>query len=137
MEHDKRRTIGVFIVEDHALVREMICEYMEVEDDFHLAGVASNGAEALSAIGPSEADVVVIDVSLPDISGIELVPQIAGPSRPCVMYSGHGEAAYVKKAMAAGARGYVLKGDPNEILDAIRSVASGETYLSPSLRRRF
>jgi DNA-binding NarL/FixJ family response regulator len=137
MEHVNRKTIGVFIVEDHALVREMMCEYMEAEEDFHLAGVAATGAEAISLIGESEANVVVIDVSLPDGSGIDLVSHLRTPSRPCVMYSGHGEAAYIRKAMAAGASGYVLKGDPTEILDAIRCVSSGETYLSPSLRQRF
>jgi len=130
-------SIGVFIVEDHALVREMICEYMDMEDGFHLAGVASNGEEALKAIGDSGADVAIIDVSLPDITGIDLLKQIKGGTVLCVMYSGHGEASYISKAVDAGARGYVLKGDPGEILDAIRTVLRGEVYLSPSLRGKY
>jgi DNA-binding NarL/FixJ family response regulator len=81
-------------------------------------------------------DLVLVDVSLPNMSGIELVAMIRQqmPQLRCLMLSGHNELEYVRRALAAGAWGYVTKGNPRVLLEAIQDVLAGETYLSEELR---
>jgi len=78
----------------------------------------------------------VVDLSLPGRSGLDLVEEIQKRwGTPCVILSGHGERTYVGRALACGARGYVLKGNPQDLPVAIREVLDGEIHLSPTLRR--
>lgn len=128
----------VFIIEDHPLMRDMLAELIEDEADLQVCGLAANGEDALEAIAAARAELLLIDVSLPHMNGLELVSVVRRrwPQTPCVMLSGHGERSYVTRAMKAGASGFVVKGHPEEIVEAIRRVLQGETFLSRSLAQR-
>ncbi|MFP4623952.1 MAG: response regulator transcription factor [Gemmatimonadota bacterium] len=127
----------VYIVEDHPVMRETLRDYLALSPDLELCGEAGDAETASEELEPAGPDVVVVDLSLPGRSGLELVEEIqARWGTPCVILSGHGERTYVGKALAAGARGYVLKGNPADLPVAIRQVLSGEIYLSDGLRRK-
>jgi DNA-binding NarL/FixJ family response regulator len=129
--------VRVFIVEDHPFMREMLREFIGNEADLEVCDEAGEGDEALGKIEKSLPDVVLIDVSLPGMSGLELVGLLHGrfPDLPCAMLSGHGERSYVDQALAAGARGYILKDNPDVLPGAIRQIVSGEPFLSVSLEK--
>jgi DNA-binding NarL/FixJ family response regulator len=126
----------LFVVEDHQLVREMLVEFLSDIQGWQVCGTAQSAEEALDLLDGLEVDLALIDVSLPGKSGIDLVEEIRlrWPHWPCLMLSGHAERRYVDAAFAAGARGYVVKGDADELADAIERVLEGETYVSASLR---
>lgn len=127
----------VFIVEDHPDMREMLGAFLDTEPDLQVCGAASNGRDALEQIDPDACDIVLIDVAMPVMNGIELVRRLneQGVDLPCLMLSGHAEAMYIQGALEAGARGYVMKGDPDTILEAIRCVLRGDRYLSKEVRQ--
>ena len=127
---------SIYLIEDQDLMRDSMQAYLSAEDDFEVVGVASDGEEALDALlGTSPPDLILIDVSLPGISGIDVLKRLRDthPSAACLMLSGHVEEAYVEAAKAAGARGYVMKGRPDEYLTAIRTILDGETYRSDTV----
>lgn len=127
--------LRVLIVEDHDLMREMLREYLESEADLAIDGEAGTAQDAIALIERGMPDIVLVDVALPDMSGIELVRILSGqfPELPLAMLSGHREKSHIDGAMDAGARGYILKGDSDEIPSAIRSIIAGEQYVSPAL----
>ena len=126
----------IYIVEDHVLMRDVLSEFIEGVPALDLCGAATTAEEALERMGQANPDLALIDVSLPRMSGIDLVRELhqRQPELPCVMLSGHQEVTYVERALEAGARGYVLKGDPFEIPRAIQCVLNGGTYLSGTMR---
>lgn len=132
---DQYMTSKIYLVEDHEIVREMVSNYITSFPDFEICGMAATGEEALESLADAEVNLVLIDTSLPGMSGIDLVGKVLAlrPTLYCVIYSGHGETAYIERAMRAGARGYILKGNPDELADALRQVLGGETYLSEAL----
>lgn len=129
--------MNVFIVEDHALMRQMLCEFIEAEEGLIVTGMARTAEEALEALAEKSTDLIMVDVSLPGMDGIQFVREMNGrrPELRCLIVSGHGEARYIDQALDAGARGFVMKGDPDEMILGIRGVLRGEKYLSPSLAR--
>lgn len=131
----------IFVVEDHPLMREMLSEFLPADaPDLKVCGTAATGEEALGCFEDAEADLMLIDVALPGgMSGIDLVGELRArrPGLPCLMYSGHGEVAYVERALAAGAQGYLLKGDPYELEGAIRQVLDGATFVSEQVANTF
>ena len=126
---------NVYVVEDHAVMRATISMLLDREEDFDVCGMAAAGEEALADLPCDAPQLVLVDMSLPDMSGADLVRRLGEvwPEVPCLVLSGHGEQGYVKMAMEAGARGYVLKGEPMEIPRAMRAVIGGERFLSPRL----
>ena len=127
----------VYIVEDHPVMRETIRDYLALSSDIELCGEAADAETASAALEAADPDVVVVDLSLPGRSGLELLEEIRKRWRtPCVILSGHGERTYVGKAFAAGASGYVLKGNPPDLPVAIRRVMEGEIHLSLALREK-
>jgi DNA-binding NarL/FixJ family response regulator len=130
---------NIYIIEDHLLVREMLAEFIDQMADLSVCGSAATAQEALAQIPTLVVDLAVIDVSLPDMDGIQLVSELRArqPALRCLMFSGHQERGYVQRALAGGASGYVAKGNPPELVTAIRLVLTGETYVSPSLHPRF
>jgi DNA-binding NarL/FixJ family response regulator len=128
-------TLKIFIVEDHPILLYTLKGFIKNEAGLQVCGTATTGAEALERLAETEADLALIDVKLPGISGLELLEQLREryPGLLCLMLSGHGETTYIQQALRAGARGYILKGNPDEMLAAIQTVAGGGTYLSPSL----
>ncbi len=129
---------ALYLIEDNELMREMLKEYVETAPDLRVCGAAASAEAALEALPDIEADLLLIDVALPGMSGIELlgVVKTRWPELPCLMLSAHQETSYVRRSLAAGAHGYVLKGAPEEILVGAHEVLGGGTYVSEPLRRK-
>lgn len=127
-------TATIYLVEDQELMRESMQAYLNAEDALHVVGTAERAEDALDALSDNDTppDLVLIDVSLPGMSGIELLQELRQihPDATCLMLSGHVEETYIEAAKAAGAKGYVMKGQPSEYLDAIRTLLDGGTYRS-------
>jgi DNA-binding NarL/FixJ family response regulator len=125
----------VFLVEDQTLMRESMHAYLDAEEDLDVVGVAEDAETALDALGDQDVDLVLIDVALPGMSGIDLLRELRErtPGSQCLMLSGHVEQSYIEAAKQAGARGYVMKGKPDEYLNAIRAILGGDTYRSETV----
>jgi DNA-binding NarL/FixJ family response regulator len=129
---------SILLVEDHAMVASSLSRVLQERGQFDVAAVAGSGEAALEKLEALQVDLVLIDVSLPQMSGIELVGAIRQRDQalPCLMLSGHVSTHYVERAMAAGANGYVLKDSIPGILEGIEHVLGGETFISEELRDR-
>jgi DNA-binding NarL/FixJ family response regulator len=128
--------VKIFIVEDHPIMRQSLRALLERETDLVVGGEAGSGENALEQIDQEIPDLVLIDVSLPGMNGIELAGLLREryPELPLVMLSGHREKSHVDQAFRAGAHGYILKGHGRELPPAIRQIMRGERYLSSAIR---
>ncbi|MDR6643584.1 two-component system uhpT operon response regulator UhpA [Luteibacter sp. 1214] len=129
----------IALVDDHAIVREGFKRLIELEPDLDVVAEARNADEAVDAVTQHRPDLVAVDLSLPDGSGLPLIEHLASisPGMKIVVLSMHDGEPYVSEALRRGARGYVTKGvAPEELVAAVRSVLSGEQYLSSDLRQR-
>lgn len=126
----------IYIVEDSPIVREMLSEFISDLPGIEVCGSAATAEEALREIPGAGADLLLVDMALPRMNGADFIGAVRErwPDLPCLVLSGHGEAAYVERALAAGAQGYVLKGNPYELPEALCRVLRGEMYLSESVR---
>jgi DNA-binding NarL/FixJ family response regulator len=126
---------SILVVEDHSLFVQALSRLLRDRGGHQVTAVAS-GEAALQMLRSLDFDLALLDVSLPGVSGIDLISQIHDrkPELPCLMVSGYMAPHYVNQSMAAGARGYVLKEDIEGILEAIRQVTQGGTYVSQALR---
>lgn len=132
----KTDPIRVFLVDDHPVLRDGFRELVENEEDFTVAGEASSGEEALEKLSNTEAHLVVVDISLGGMNGIELTRQLkeTDPDVHVLVISMYDGTHYVENALEAGAGGYVLKDNVHTILpEAIRKVCAGELYLDAGL----
>jgi DNA-binding NarL/FixJ family response regulator len=123
----------IFIVEDHPAMRGAYITLIAPQPDMEIIGEAASGEEALKRIPGCGPDLVMIDISLPGMSGIELLRclQKQRPELPALIVSGHQEISYIDHILSLGARGYVMKHQgPNAILEAIRQIMSGEIYVA-------
>lgn len=129
---------NVYIVEDNDIVRDMLSEFVSLVCNLEVCGSANSAEQALEELHTSGAELVLVDVSLPTMSGIELVHELSSrlPDLACLVVSGHQETTYVHRAFAAGARGYVVKGNPDDLKEGLEAVLDGGVYISPSTRRR-
>lgn len=120
----------MYVIEDHPLMRETIAKLVDAQEDFNVVGRAANAAEALEGVPATDPDLVLVDLSMPDLSGDRLIAKLvqARPGLLALMVSGHEESLYADAAIRAGAKGYVMKDDPDEIVQAMRAVARGEIY---------
>ena len=127
--------LQIFIVEDHPIMRQSLRKLLEREADLAVCGEVATAETALEQIDLEEPDLVLIDVSLPGMSGIELTRILRDrhPDLPLAILSGHRERSYVIQALKAGAHGYILKGNARELPAAIRQIMSGERYLSHAI----
>lgn len=128
--------LRVLLVDDHTLVRQGLRRVLETNADFEIVGEVGTGAEALAQAERLRPDVVVMDVSLPDMSGVEATRELTACVRNVrvLMLSMHAEAPYVEASVRAGAGGYVLKDDEDaELAAAIRAVSAGRRFLSSRL----
>ena len=125
----------IFLVEDHKLMAEALVRALQRKGDFKVAEVAETAEEALEHLPNLQADLALVDVGLPHTGGIELVSRIRAqrPNLPCLMISGRSSSQYAKRSLEAGARGYVLKDDIQEVMYGIRRVLEGDIYLSKQL----
>ena len=134
-------TIGVLVVDDQALLRTAFSSLIQAEDDLDVVGEAADGRQAVELAASLRPDVVVMDVRMPVMDGIEATRQITagrGPGAPRVLILTTFDLdEYVFEALLAGASGFALKSRPlDELLSAIRTVAAGEALLAPSVTRR-
>lgn len=129
----------VLIVDDHAIVRYGMGVLLAGANDMELCGEAGTVDEALTEIGRLRPDVAVIDLILQDQSGLDLIRQIRaeGSALPVLVMSMHDEATHAEKALRAGAQGYIMKEDADEVLlDALRTVLSGKIYVSDGINEK-
>src|ERR1022692_2667147 len=136
---DGQLSIRVFLLDDHEIVRTGLRSLFETADDFAVVGEAATAEEALSRIPPTRPDVAILDVRLPDGSGIEVCREIRSswPKIACVMLTSYADDEALFAAIMAGAAGYVLKQvGAKSLLDDIRRVADGQSLLDPALTER-
>jgi DNA-binding NarL/FixJ family response regulator len=132
-------SIGVLIVDDQALVRAGFRMVLEAEADLQVVGEAASGSEAVEEAVRVQPDVVLMDVRMPELDGIEATRRLvaAGSSARVVMLTTFDLDEYVYSALRAGASGFVLKDiPPEQLVDGIRAVARGDALLSPSVTRK-
>ena len=131
-------TIRVVLADDHALVRAGIRALLEKLPDIEVVGEADNGRQALELVKSSAPNLVLLDISMTELGGLEALPRIVKdcPAVRVLILSGHANEEYVLRALRSGAAGYILKEAAAEELElAIKAVAQGKTYLSPSVSR--
>ena len=127
---------GVLLIDDHTAVRQALRIMLEAEADVAVVGEASDGAEGVGKAGQIQPDVTIVDLAMPGMGGLAAIPELrtAAPRTSILVFTMHHNAAYVHEAMRAGARGYVLKSAPKEILlAAIRALCAGGGYLQPEI----
>jgi DNA-binding NarL/FixJ family response regulator len=131
--------IRVLVADDHAVVREGIRHVLSEGHGFDVVGEAASAAEAVKLAGECDPDVVLLDVSMPGGTGLEVigaVRRVASQARVLIL-SVHDEAEYVLQAVRAGAHGYLRKdSSPNDLRDAVRAVDRGDTYFTPAMAVR-
>ncbi|MFC5453634.1 response regulator transcription factor [Prosthecobacter fluviatilis] len=123
----------ILIVDDHPIFRKGIAMLLEHEKDIVICGEAETAAQAMGLVERHEFELVIADISLKDINGIELVKSLKAlrPHLPVLVLSMHDESLYAERALRAGARGYLMKqAPPDQVVTAIRQVLRGELYLS-------
>ena len=130
------KSIRILLVDDHIVVRKGIRMILSAQPDMEVVAEAKNGLEAVAEAERTQPDVVIMDVNMEGLNGIEGTRRIAGisPRSRVLALSMHRDAVYVREMLRAGAKGYLVKdADDDALLDAVRAVARGEAYLSPSV----
>jgi len=133
------RKHSVFIVDDHPLVREGLTNLINGQSDLIVCGEANNSAEAIEGIARALPDVAIIDISLTNESGLELIKHLVKqfPQVAIIVLSMHDETLYAERALRAGARGYVMKHETSKsVLASIRRVLDGDIYVSERIVNR-
>jgi two-component system response regulator NreC len=126
----------ILITDDHALVRRGFRLILAQYDEFEVIGEAGSGAEALRMIGQLHPHILVLDVAMPDMNGVEVTQRVSRdyPGIRILILSMHKDAIYVRETLRAGARGYLLKDAVDtELITAMRALASGNSYISPGV----
>jgi DNA-binding NarL/FixJ family response regulator len=129
----------VFLIDDHPLLRQGLAQLINQENDLILCGEAEDGPSAMKAIELLAPDIAVVDLTLKDRSGTDLIKQLAQtyPTLKMIVFSMHDEWLHAERALQSGARGYVMKHEaPGQVLEAIRRVLAGEIYLSQRMSAR-
>ena len=130
--------IRIILAEDHAVMRRGLRLVLEEQRDFQVVGEASDGREALALAESARPNVAVLDITMPNMNGIEAASQISARRLgvAIVVLSMHSDEGYVLRALKAGARGYLLKESPEaDFIHAIRSVSQGKAFFSPAVSR--
>ncbi len=130
------KRIRILLADDHAVVRQGFKMILDAQADMEIVGEAANGRQAVDLAEQLRPDVVVMDVSMPELNGIEATRRLASslPHARVIALSMHKDSVYVREILRAGARGYLLKDSgAADLVAAIRAVASGESYLSPAV----
>src|SRR4029079_14611456 len=130
------KRIRILLAADHAVVRQGFKMILGAQADMEIVGEAGNGREAVELAEQWRPDIVVMDVSMPELNGIEATRRLGTsvPHARVVALSMHKDSVYVREILRAGARGYLLKDSgANDLVSAVRAVARGDGYLSPGV----
>jgi DNA-binding NarL/FixJ family response regulator len=129
-------TISIFLADDHPVVRAGLRLIIEAQPDLKVVGEVDNGWDAVQQADKQCADIVIMDISMPQLNGVEATKQIRTicPTTEVIILSMHASAKHIYRALKAGAKGYLLKGSAsNEVVEAIRTVKVGQRYLSQKI----
>lgn len=138
MRHTANKS-RVLVVDDHPIVRQGVAQLINREDDLAVCCEAGDAEQALEELARRPCDIAIVDMSLPGISGIELIKtlRVRHPALPILVISMHDESLYAERALRAGARGYIMKQEATEkVLTAIRRILHGETYVSDRMHAK-
>lgn len=129
-------TASILIVEDHAILGKALVRLITEKANQSVVAVIGSAEEAIERLPELKVDLAMVDVSLPKMNGIQLVAHIHQhyPKLPCLVITGHLIPFYLERSLEAGARGYVLKDDVNGILEGVKAILDGGTYISKALR---
>jgi two-component system response regulator NreC len=128
----------ILLADDHTVIRAGIKLLLEGQPEWHVVGEASDGREALNALEEARPDLIVMDLAMPNLNGMEATRQILAshPDISIVVLSMHSDEGYVLRALKAGARGYVLKDSTEtDLIEAVKAVRAGKSYFSPAVSR--
>ena len=131
------KPISILIADDHGIVRSGVRQLLTSQDDMEIVGEAEDGAAALKLVKKLKPDVVLLDIAMPGLNGLETIGLIreAVPESRIIILSMHAKESYVHQALSAGALGYVLKASPSsDIIRAVRAAHRGEYFLSSTIR---
>ncbi len=129
----------ILIVDDHPMMREGLAQLVDHEPDLHAAAQAESAAQALDTVNTDRPDLVLLDISLPDRSGLELIKDLhtLHPELPILVVSMHDESIYAERVLRAGGRGYIMKQEGGKkLMQAIRQVLNGQVYVSEKMSAR-
>ena len=132
----QRSKYSVLIVDDHPVVRQGLAQLINQEKDLEVRGYAEDAYQAMQEIKDVRPDMVIVDISLKDTSGMDLIKdmKIQYPNLPILILSMHDDSLYAERALRAGAKGYIMKHEATErVITAIRRVLAGEIYVSDSM----
>ena len=132
------RVISILVADAHGLVREGLRRLLESEQDLKVVGEASDGREVLAEVEKHDPEVVVLDITMPRLGGLETLERLRAdhPDVKVILLSVHGDPPFIQSAIALGADGYILKnGRAAEIITAVREVVNGGSYFSPAVAR--
>ena len=120
----------IFVLEDHASMRDTLVGFVSALPETEVCGSAGSAEDALAKLAEARADLILVDISLPGMSGLDFLREAKQrwPQMLCVVLTGHDESAYMWRAFSLGARGYVSKGNAERLAEAIRCVLKGQTY---------
>lgn len=133
------RKLRILLADDHHVVRKGLRDWLEAEPDIEVVAEAVNGLDAVRLVERHAPDVLVVDVLMPGLSGLEVIRQVGqrAPRTRILVLSMHADEGYVIDALRHGAAGYAVKDSPgDELVRAVRQVAAGRTYLAPALSER-
>jgi DNA-binding NarL/FixJ family response regulator len=131
-------SIRILLADDHTILRKGLRLLLERESDFGVVGEAGNGRDVVEAVDRDAPDVVIMDIAMPMMNGIEATKRITEsyPKTSVIILSVHSDEAYVLRALKAGARGYLLKDSAEiDLIQAVRAVAAGKAYFSPAVSK--
>jgi DNA-binding NarL/FixJ family response regulator len=138
---EKRKTVQkrLLIVDDHPMMRTGLAQLIDNEGDLKVCCEADNAGQAINAVSKQKFDLALVDISLPDKSGLELIKDLRtlNPSLPILVVSMHDEMVYAERVLRAGARGYIMKQEGGQkFLHAIRQVLAGQVFVSEKMSAR-
>ena len=132
------KPIRILLADDHTVMRRGLRLLLESQPDFSVVAEAADGREAIAQAEANEPDVAIVDIAMPNLSGIEAAQRINGalPNTAVIILSMHSDESYVLRALKAGAKGYLLKESAEgDLIDAIRAVHQGRTFFSAEITR--
>lgn len=133
-------SVTILLADDHPMIRHGLRGLLEGIPDFRIVGECNDGLEALQKIELTKPDILVIDLMMPNLNGLEVLRQVRkiSPATQPIVFSMQSAEPYILEALEAGAKGYVLKDSgPGELVEAINTILAGEKYLSMQLAERF